>query len=79
MGPTATIHAGVVANATFASRCMCNDCSTTSCAPVDEQTVVAWIHQRYIWHTTALQDVSHVMFYEDLQVVVSADPFFAAL
>ncbi|CAM9575258.1 unnamed protein product [Scytosiphon promiscuus] len=31
------------------------------------KTVVAWIHQRYIWHTTALEEVSHVMFYEDLQ------------
>ncbi|CAM9575188.1 unnamed protein product [Scytosiphon promiscuus] len=29
--------------------------------------VVAWIHQRYVWHTTTLKDVSHVMFYEDLK------------
>ncbi|CAN0144840.1 unnamed protein product [Scytosiphon promiscuus] len=31
------------------------------------ETVVAWIHQRYTWHTTALEEISHVMFYEDLQ------------
>lgn len=39
-----------------------------SCAPVNGQNVVAWIHQRYIWHTTALEEVTHAMFYEDLQV-----------
>lgn len=33
-----------------------------------DQIVVAWIHQRYLWHTTALEAISHVMFYEDLQV-----------
>ena len=32
------------------------------------QTIVAWQYIRWVWHTTALKDVSHVMFYEDLQV-----------
>lgn len=34
----------------------------------DEQIIVAWLHQRWVWHTTALKAVSHVMFYEDLEV-----------
>eukprot|EP00752_Nemacystus_decipiens_P012849 g11376.t1 len=31
------------------------------------EILVAWIHQRWVWHTTALRDVSRVMSYEDLQ------------
>lgn len=34
----------------------------------DDQVIVAWLHQRWVWHTTTLKDVSHLMFYEDLEV-----------
>lgn len=33
-----------------------------------EQTIVAWMHQRWVWHTTALAAISYVAFYEDLKV-----------
>lgn len=34
----------------------------------DQQIIVAWLHQRWVWHTTTLKAVSRVMFYEDLEV-----------
>lgn len=40
----------------------------SSCVGIDKQRIVAWIHQRWVWHTSALKDISHVMFYEDLEV-----------
>lgn len=43
----------------------------TSCVPADEQTVVAWIHQRFVWHISALEESTHVIFYEDIQVWLS--------
>lgn len=33
-----------------------------------EQIIVAWQHQRWVWHTTFYREASHVMFYEDLKV-----------
>lgn len=32
------------------------------------QTIVAWMHQRWVWHTTAYSSSSHVVFYDELKV-----------
>lgn len=32
------------------------------------QIMTAWVHQRWVWHTTVMKSVSRVMFYEELQV-----------
>lgn len=34
----------------------------------DAQKIVAWMHQRWVWHMSTLKDISHIMFYEDLEV-----------
>lgn len=36
------------------------------------QTIVAWIHLRWVWHTTTLSSSSHVVFLEDFQVSMTA-------
>lgn len=32
------------------------------------QTVVSWLHQRWVWHTETLKENSYVVFYDELKV-----------
>lgn len=38
------------------------------CCTSLRQIIVAWQHQRWVWHTTFYKEASHVMFYEDIKV-----------